>query len=110
MEWHLRQALAPLLFQEEGLEAWQARRDPVVPAKPTPEAQAKKNRRVTSDGLELHSFSTLMQALATCCHHQCRLRGDPQGPTVERLTEPTPLQAQALELVRALPVDDQSNC
>ena len=49
VEWHLRQALAPLLFQEEGLEAWQARRDPVAPAKPTPAAQAKKNRRVTSD-------------------------------------------------------------
>ncbi len=110
VEWHLRQALAPLLFQEEGLEAWQAGRDPVAPAKPTPEAQAKKNRRVTSDGLELHSFSTLMQALATRCHHQCRLRGDPEGPTVERLTEPTPLQQRALELVRAFPVDNTSNC
>ena len=110
VEWHLRQALAPLLFQEEGLEAWQAGRDPVAPAKPTPEAQAKKNRRVTSDGLELHSFSTLMQALAARCHHQCRLRGDPEEPTVERLTEPTPLQQRALELVRAFPVDNTSNC
>ena len=65
---------------------------------------------MTSDGLELHSFSTLMQALATRCHHQCRLRGDPEGSTVERLTEPTPLQTRALELVRAFPVDDKSNC
>ena len=52
LEWHLWQALAPLLFQEEGLEAGQARRDPVAPAKPTPEVQAKKNRRRTSGGLE----------------------------------------------------------
>ncbi len=110
VEWHLRQALAPLLFQEEGLEAWQARRDPVAPAKPTPAAQAKTNRRVTAAGLELHSFSTLMQALATRCHHQCRLRDDPEGPTVERLTEPTPLQKRALELVRTFPVDDKSSC
>ena len=108
MEWHLRQALAPLLFQEEGLEAWQARRDPVAPAKPTQKAQAKKNRRTTPDGLELHSFSTLMQALATRCRHQCRLRGDEDGPTVERLTEPTPLQKRALELVRAFPGDNNS--
>ena len=69
MKWHLRQALVPLLFQEEGLEAWQVGRDPVAP-----ETQAKKNCRQTSDGLELHSFSTLMQAPATRCHHQCRLR------------------------------------
>ena len=53
VECHLRQALAPLLFQEERLEAWQARRDPVVPAKPTREAQATRNRRRAADGLEL---------------------------------------------------------
>ena len=109
VEWHLRQALAPLLFQEEELEAWQARRDPVAPAKPTKAAQAKKNRRTTPDGLELHSFSTLMQALGTRCRHQCRLRGDEDGPTVERLTEPTPLQKRALELVRVFPGDDNPN-
>ena len=62
------------------------------------------------DGLELHSFSTLMQALATRCHHQSRPRDDPNGPTVERLMEPTPWQQRALELVRAYPVDDQFNC
>ena len=107
VEWHMRQA--PLLFQKEGLEAWQARRDPVAQAKPTPAAQAKKNRRVTADRLDLHSFSTLMQALATRCHHQCCLRDDPEEPTVERLTEPTPLQNRALELVRTFPVDDKSN-
>ena len=109
VEWHLRQALAPLLFQEEELQAWQARRDPVAPAKPTRQVQAKKNRRTTPDGLQLHSFSTLMHALATRCRHQCRLRDDADGPTVERLTEPTPLQQRALELVRAFPGNDNSN-
>ena len=109
VEWHLRQALAPLLFQDEGLEERQARRDPVATARPSAEVQAKKNRRSTPDGLPLHSFSTLLQALGTRCRHQCRLRGDADGPTVERLTEPTPLQARALELVRAFPVDDNSN-
>ena len=65
---------------------------------------------MTPDGLVLHSFSTLMQTLATRCHHQCRLRDDPEGPTVERRTEPTSLQKRPLELVRAFPVDDKSNC
>ena len=108
VEWHLRRALAPLLFEDEDLAGWQARRDPVAAAKPRASVQAKKNARTTSDGLELHSFSTLLQALATRCRHQCRLHGDADGPTLERLTEPSALQQRALELVSAFPVESNS--
>ena len=108
VEWHLRRALAPLLFEDEDLAGWQARRDPVAAAKPHESVQAKKNARTTSDGLELHSFSTLLQALATRCRHQCRLHGDADGPTLERLTEPSALQQRALELVSAFPVESNS--
>ena len=105
VEWHLRRALAPLLLRDEGMEGWQARRDPVAPAKLRPETQPKRNRRRTEDGLPLHSLSTLMQEMGTRCRHQCRLRGDRDAPLVQRLTEPTPLQARALELVRSYPVE-----
>jgi transposase len=108
VEWHLRQALAELLFEDEDLAGWQARRDPVAAAQPRKEVQAKKNRRETAEGLELHSFSTLLQVLGTRCRHQCRLQGDATGPTVERLTEPSALQERALELVRTFPVQDNS--
>ena len=108
VEWHLRRALAPLLFEDEDLAGWQARRDPVAAAKPHKSVQAKKNARTTSDGLELHSFSTLLQALATRCRHQCRLHGDADGPTLERLTEPSALQQRALELVSTFPVESNS--
>ena len=108
VEWHLRQALAELLFEDEDLAGWQARRDPVAAAKPRQEVQAKKNRRKTAQGLELHSFSTLLQVLGTRCRHQCRLQDDANGPTVERLTEPSALQKRALELVRTFPVQDNS--
>ncbi len=108
VEWHLRRALAPLLFEDEDLAGWQARRDPVAAAKPRESVQAKKNARTTSDGLQLHSFSTLLQALATRCRHQCRLHGDADGPTLERLTEPSALQQRALELVSAFPVESNS--
>ena len=108
VEWHLRRALAPLLFEDEDLAGWQARRDPVAAAKPRESVQAKKNARTTSDGLELHSFSTLLQALATRCRHQCRLHGDADGPTLERLTEPSALQQRALELVSTFPVESNS--
>ncbi len=100
VEWHLRQALAELLFEDEGLAQWQAERDPVEPAQPRPAVRAKKNRRHTAAGLQLQSFSTLLEMLGTRCRHQCRLHGDATGPTIERLTEPSALQRRALELVR----------
>lgn len=64
MEWHLLQALAELLFADEELAAWQADRDPVAAAKPRQPVQAKKSRHRTAGGLELQSFSTLLETLS----------------------------------------------
>ena len=108
VEWHLRLAMAELLFADEDMAGWQARRDPVEPARPRQEMRAKKNRRSTAVGLELYRLSTLLQLLGTRCRRQCRLQGDANGPTVERLTEPSTLQRRALELVRTLPMQDNS--
>ena len=44
VEWHLRRALAPLLFDDEDLEAHRARRDPVLAAQPSESAKRKKAR------------------------------------------------------------------
>ena len=109
VEWHLRSALAPLLFQHEDLEGWQAERDPVAAAEPPQELQRKKNRRRSEDGLPLHSFSSLLQELATRSRHQCRMRSDPKGPLLIRVTDPTPLQKRAMELWRAFPVNSTPN-
>jgi transposase len=35
VEWHMRQALAPILFEDEELPQERKRRDPVLPAKPS---------------------------------------------------------------------------
>ena len=51
-------------------------------------------------GLPLHSFSTLLDHLAT----RCRPRRFPTRPPFDCDTEPTPLQGRALELVRLFPV------
>ncbi|MDE0627417.1 MAG: hypothetical protein OXH99_13530, partial [Bryobacterales bacterium] len=48
-------------------------------------------------------------ALATRSRHQCRMRSDPQGPHLIRLTDPTTLQKRAMELWRAFPVDNTPN-
>ena len=104
VEWHLRRALAPLLFDDEDLDAHRAQRDPVLAAQPSASAKRKKAKRQTEDGLTIESFATLMAQMATRARHRCRAVSNPDGPKVQRLTEPTPLQRRALELVKAFPV------
>ena len=104
VEWHMRQALSPLLFDDEALPGERKRRDPVAPAKPTPSAIKKKTDRETKDGLSIHSFSTLIAELGTRCRHLCRLKSDPGSPVFFQDTLPTPLQIRTLELIRMFPV------
>lgn len=111
VEWHLRKALAPLLFDDEDLDVARRQRDPVKPAKPSPSAERKKQTRQTPDGLPVHSFRTLLAEMGTRCRNTCRMkslkpksRAEAAGATVECITDPTPLQARAMELVELLPV------
>jgi hypothetical protein len=106
LEWHLRRAWAPLLFDDETLEAARSTRDPVAPATPTPHAKRKKAARRTGDGLPLHSFDSLIAELGTRCRNTCRLKADPDTPTFSQLTEPNQTQRRARQLVDAFPVAD----
>jgi hypothetical protein len=66
VEWHMRQALAPLLFDDDDKATAEAQRgSPVVPAKPSPSAQDKARTLRTEDGFPVHSFQTLIADLAT---------------------------------------------
>lgn len=103
LEWHLRKAWAPLLFDDETLDQDRQTRDPVAPAKPSPQARRKKSNRKTSDGLPIHSFETLIAELATQARHSCRLKADPQSPAFQQITEPTPLQSRAAQLIDTFP-------
>lgn len=104
VEWHMRKALASLLFDDEQLDQDRKTRDPVAPAKPSAQAKKKKVVRVTADGLPIHSFETLLAELATRCRNRCRIKSDPNGTPFTHLTEPTPLQQRVFELLELLPV------
>ena len=80
----------------------------MLAAQPSASAKRKKAKRQTEDGLPLESFATLMAQMATRARHRCRIASDPDGPKLQRLTEPTPLQQRALELVKAFPVTTRS--
>jgi DDE family transposase len=57
VEWHMRQALAPLLFDDDDKATAEAQRDsPVAPAKPSPSAQGKARTLRTEDDFPVHSF------------------------------------------------------
>jgi transposase len=104
VEWHMRQALSPLLFDDETLPNERKRRDPVAPAESSAAARRKKTERETEDGFPIHSFATLLAELGTRCRHLCRLKSDAGSPAFFQDTLPTPLQIRALELIRLFPV------
>jgi hypothetical protein len=99
VEWHMREAWAPLLFQDEELSRQRKQRDPVAPAQPSASARHKKSARQSSDGFPLHSFKTLLAELAKRCRNTCTVKTDPAS-RFTTCTDLTPLQAQALRLLR----------
>ena len=99
VEWHMRKALVPLLFDDEELPRLRETRDPVRPAEASPSARRKKTVKLTPDGLPVQSFSTLLANLGTRCRNRCRAVSDPMAPAFTLVTDPTPLQRKALELL-----------
>ena len=99
VEWQMRRALAPLLFEDEQLETDRRRRDALAPAQPSAAVKKKKATRRSAEGLPLHSFETLLDALATRCQNTCRVAGNEPSATFEQLTAATPLQQRAFELL-----------
>ena len=100
MEWHLRETLRPLLFEDEQLPQDRLTRDPVAPAQPSAAVKRKKAQRTTADGLPVHSFDTLLAALGTRCRATCRMTADPAAPRIQQLTEPTPFHSRVRELLQ----------
>ena len=90
LEWHMRQALAPILFDDHDRAAAQAQRtSPVAKAKVSPAAQRKHQTKRTDDGLPVHSFRSLLADLATLTRNQVRFGS---GNTFTVLATPTRLQ------------------
>lgn len=104
VEWHMRRALAPLLFDEEDRVAAEAQRQSVVaPAQRSPQAQRKAQTKRTAQGEPVHSFQTLLKDLATIAKNTVVFNAnhsDPvEQPTFESITTPTPRQQRAFDLL-----------
>jgi len=99
VEWHMRKALAPVLFQDEELDAARWSRDPVAKAQPSETVRQKKRTKHTVDGRPVHSFQSVMDELATRCKNTCRVGQGKDAMRFTTLTEPTDFQRYVLDLL-----------
>ena len=99
VEWHMRKALSPLLFNDEELDENRKKRDPVKPAPVSASAKKKKTQRLTPEGLVVQSFDTLLKEFGTRCRNRCQIKSGPKGSTFYQVTEMTPLQNRAFQLL-----------
>lgn len=97
VEWHMRQRLAPLLFDDEH-PGGAGRESAVAPARPSASARDKAMRKRNADGDPVRSFRSLLADLATIARNTV-VAGSSGAEPFEMLTRPTVLQRKAFELL-----------
>ena len=94
VEWHMRQRLKPLLFDDHDPAAAEAARTSIVaPARVSEAAKEKARGKRTANGLPVHSFRTLLGDLATITRNRVVAQVSGAVP-FEVLTRPTALQRE----------------
>ena len=97
VEFHMRRALAPILFTDHEPEA-RERASIVRPAEPSPAAIAKRTRRHTVDGTPIMAWHDLIANLGTLTINEVALPLD-AGRSIHTLARPTTVQSQAFDLL-----------
>ena len=94
LEWHLREAWAELTFKDEFPATAQ---DPVAKASRSRAAERKARTKRTHSGQAPHSFRSLISELGRRTSNTIQIEGTEASFT--QLSQPTALQARALELI-----------
>lgn len=104
VEWHMRQKLKPMLFDDEFIAAAQlGKPSAVAKARRSEHAKSKDaTRHALGDELPLHSFRTLLQDLATLAYNITHTALNPNAKII-LTTRPTPLQEKAFRLLGVNP-------
>ena len=96
VEWHKRERLAPMLFDDDDKENAQ-RQSPVKPAQPSERARHKAAfKRCEDNDQPVHSFQTLLNDLATITRNKIEINGE----RFDKITVSTALQQKALKLLK----------
>ena len=92
LTWHLRKALAPLTYTDERPPD---RGNPVAPARRSLHASIKAAAHASADGQILRSFRGVLDHLATLTRNTITIG----GASFEKISDPTPVQRRAFELI-----------
>jgi hypothetical protein len=99
VEWHMRQLLAPILFDDDDKPQAQAARASIVaPAQRSQTAEFKALTKQTRQGIRVHSFQTLLGDLATIVKSRIQPKNTALA-AFDMLTHPTPIQQRAFDLL-----------
>jgi hypothetical protein len=98
VQFELSARLAPLLYTDDTPTAPV---HPVTPAQPSASATAKTSTHHSRDGHQLHTLADLLADLGTLTRNRVRIPAT--GHRYHQLSEPTPLQTRALELLAITP-------
>jgi transposase len=99
VEWHMREALAPLLFDDDDRVSAAARRESIVaPAQRSLKAERKAEEKRTETGEPVESFQTMLANLATLTRN--RVRFIEFQTETNMLTQPTPQQQRIFDLLQ----------
>jgi hypothetical protein len=99
VEWHMRERLKPILFDDDDPAAAARERTSIVaPAQPSPAALRKRASKLTANGGPVHSFHSLLRDLATCTLNEMTTTLN-AAYSFTLVATPTPIQAQAFRLL-----------
>ena len=99
VEWHMRERLKPILFDDDDPAAAACERTSIVaPAQPSPAALRKRASKLTANGGPVHSFHSLLRDLATCTLNEMTTTLN-AAYSFTLVATPTPIQAQAFRLL-----------
>lgn len=100
VEWHMREALRPMLFSDEMTDEEKDQRDPVAPAQRSEAALRKVRTKTLEDGSPAHDFRSLLDELSLVVRSTCRARAAKEdAPTFDVVTSLTATQRRAFELL-----------
>jgi hypothetical protein len=103
VEWHMRERLKPMLFDDDDPAAAARERASIVaPAQSSPAALRKRSTKLTANGGPVHSFHSLLRDLATCTLNAVTTTLN-QAYSFTLVATPTPIQAQAFTLLNVDP-------
>ena len=98
LEWHMRQDLAPVLFEDHNKDAAHSRRLSIVaPARRSEDAEKKASKKRTQDDLAVQAFKDLLKNLGTIVINTMRIKE--RDETFPLQTLPSPLQQRCFHLL-----------